>query len=183
MQQTSLETIWNAYRNNLKGFLKARVGDADDVEDLLQEILIKTHNGLGSVRDETKVKSWLYSIARNVITDHYRQKGRDRSVHSSDLWYEDDTDETRLQLEKCIEPFLSALPEDSAEILRAVDVDGVSQIEYAAQHGVSYSTLKSRVQKSRSDLRSVFENCCDLTLDSRGRVSDYIPKSKGCTNC
>ena len=64
--------------------------------------------------------------------------------------------------------FIDALPEESARLLKAIDIEGESQREYAERVGIKYSTLKSQVKKGRGELRNAFEKCCKLSLDSSG---------------
>ena len=49
--------------------------------------------------------------------------------------------------------------------------------------GVSYSTLKSRVQAARKALRRQFDRCCALTLDGKGAVIDFTRRDNGCGPC
>jgi RNA polymerase sigma-70 factor, ECF subfamily len=175
--------VWSEYRSSIKSFLHSRVSNPADVDDLLQEISIKTFNGIGALKDQSTVQSWLFQTAQRTIIDFYRTNGRLKSVHPDDLWYSVDAPETQQALERCLEPFIAALPSEMNELLRAIDMEGQSQKEYAATHGISYSTLKSRVQKARLALRRVFENCCHLSLDTRGNISDYRSKAGACDNC
>jgi RNA polymerase sigma-70 factor (ECF subfamily) len=55
----------------------------------------------------------------------------------------------------------------------ATDINGESQKALAESMGISYSTLKSRVQKARMELRSVFDECCRMNLDAQGNLMDY----------
>ena len=57
----NIEKIWLQYRARLKAFLQSKVSNPDDVDDLLQEISIKTFAGLNQLRDHSKVQSWLFS--------------------------------------------------------------------------------------------------------------------------
>ncbi len=179
----NIEKIWLQYRARLKAFLQSKVSNPDDVDDLLQEISIKTFAGLNQLRDHSKVQSWLFQTANRTIIDFYRQNGRERNLHPDDLWYQENDTETHHALERCVEPFIAALPPRTADLLTAIDIQGQSQKAYAESRGMSYSTLKSQVQSGRAALRSIFENCCHLTLDVYGNVSDYRSKSDGCDNC
>ena len=179
----TLEVIWNEHRAALRSFLRKRVADPEDVDDLLQEILIRTHGGLPRLREEENLQAWLYRIARNVTVDHYRRAGRDRAVHADDLWYSADDPDTLTELEGCVAPFLAGPPSEEADLLAAVDLGGVSQKDYATEQGISYSTLKSRVQSARRDLRKLFDDCCRTYLDAQGRLVDYRPKSGHCEIC
>lgn len=179
----NIESIWQQYRNKIKAFLHAKVSNPDDVDDLLQEILIKTFDNLHSVQSEAKIKSWLYQVANNAIIDFYRKRGRAAKIEGEELWYEQSQESIEQALSRCIEPFINALPEDSSALLTAIDLHGQSQKDYAAEHGISYSTLKSRVQKSRERLRGLYEECCHLSLDKQGNVVEFDLKSGNCKGC
>ena len=175
--------IWTEYRAGLKSFLHSRVSNPSDVDDLLQEILIKTHQSLHTLRSESSIKAWLYQMANRVIIDFYRRRARTRDLERGDLWYDEDAVDVQQSLVRCVEPFVRALPAESAELLATIDLDGQSQKDEALRRGISYSTLKSRVQKGRQELRALFEKCCHLTLDQHGNVIEYSPKSGHCDPC
>lgn len=182
----NINEIWLQYRATLKSFLHARISDSDEVDDLLQEILIRTFNNLHTVKSQSSIKSWLFQIAQRVIIDFYRKQGKrekSRQRITDDLWYEQEDIDAQKALSACIEPFIHALQREEAELLTAIDIEGQSQKEYADNLGISYSTLKSRVQKARKALRRVFENCCHLSLDRHGNITDFDPKSSNCKNC
>lgn len=179
----NIEEIWTEYRSNLMAFIRSRVANSSDAEDLLQEIMIKTHDGLSSVKNQASIKSWVFQIAHNTIIDFYRNTGRGKNLPADELWYGEEDTTVQQELTRCIEPFIRALPADTAEIIRQIDINGVSQKDYAQQHGIAYSTLKSRVQKGRSDLRVLFDKCCSFTLDATGSIAEYSEKSGGCKNC
>lgn len=177
------EHVWTEYRSALTLFLKSKVANQADVEDLLQEILLKVHRSGSSLNKSESLKSWLFQIAHNTIIDFYRQKGSKKSLDPIDLWSPSpETDEAHL-LEECVVPFIDALPREMADLLRKIELEGVSQKRYAEQVGLSYSTLKSRVQKSRSRLKQLFDECCDFELDANGNITGYTHKSSNCGGC
>ena len=185
----NLEQVWAEYQQTLKAFLHSKVSNTADVEDLLQEILIKTFQNLHKVQDASSVKSWLFQLANNTIIDFYRKHARqqrDSKIDADDLWFADldHNEEFKQKLSLCIEPFIQALPEQSDSLLLAVDIKGQSQKALAEEQNVSYSTIKSRVQKSRGDLNNLFEQCCNLSLDKQGNVIDCeLKPESGCSNC
>lgn len=179
----TIEDIWPQYRSRLRAFLRSRVSNPEDAEDLLQDISVKVFTGLPALEDSAKLKSWLFQTAQRAIIDHYRKGGRAKNVHPDDLWYTKDDPVARQDLERCVEPFIQSLPAETARMLTAIDLQGMSQRDYAAQQGLPYSTLKSRVQKGRDALRKAFEDCCSFSLDSRGSIAEYNPKSDTCKNC
>ena len=181
-----LEQMWHQYQRALKAFLHSKVSNEADVDDLLQDILLKTYQNIESVQQQDSVKSWLFQLAHRTIIDFYRKRARvnrDHDLNAEDLWFSPQAESHEQALSQCIAPFIQALPEENAVLLSAIELNGHSQKQMAEQQGISYSTLKSRVQKSRGELKKMFENCFELTFDNHGRVLDYDQKSKGCHCC
>lgn len=179
-----VEQIWQEYQVALKAFLHSKISNQDDVEDILQDVLIKTFNNLDTVKETKSIKSWLFQITNNAVIDFYRSQGK---VLTQDYDFTTIVDEestsVQTSLAQCIEPFINALPSDNAALLRAIDMEGKAQKQYAQEQGISYSTLKSRVQSSRIKLRSLFEECCHFSLDKHGNIVDYDPKNGKCHDC
>lgn len=178
-----LEKIWAEYQQALKGFLLSKISDPDEVEDILQEVLIKTHANLLSIRDTSSIKFWLFQVANRAAMDYYRSKAKSDQLEEKDLWFDMEEKSIQKEFSKCITPFISALPEEHADVLFAVELRGESQKEYAEKLGISYSTFKSRVQKSRQVLKKVFDDCCHYSVDAKGNLIDYTPKSGKCSDC
>jgi len=179
----NIEVIWKEYRTSLKAFLHKNVANPDDVDDLLQEVLIKTYKHLDSVKETHKVKSWLFQVANNAIIDFYRKQGRAKELTEGDLWYKESDTNVHQQLSQCILPFIQALPADEAQMLTEIEIEGMSQKDYAQSHDVKYSTLKSRVQRSRERLNDLFKECCDFSVDQQGGIVDFQRKKKRCNRC
>lgn len=179
----NLDAIWNEYRASLKAFLHSNVSNPDDVDDLLQEILIKTYHNLGEVKEAKKIKSWLFQVANNSIIDFYRKKAKGKDLTQDELWYTEGGMTVHQQLSTCILPFIQALPDDEADMLTSIDIHGQSQKEYAEKNGMKYSTLKSRVQKSRDKMNMLFRECCELSTDNHGNIMDFQAKSNRCKKC
>jgi hypothetical protein len=72
-----------------------------------------------------------------------------------------------------LRPMLALLPEEYADALEKVDVEGASQKAYAERVGLSASGAKSRVQRGRRMLEDVVRMCCDLELDAHGNVIGF----------
>lgn len=174
-----VESIWEEYSVQLKNFLVPRVSQPEDAEDLLQEILIKTHKNLDSIREPGKFKSWLYQISRNTLFDYYRKQRPNISIQEIpeiESVSEMNLDKNRSvfsELGECIKPFLMELPEKYRLALEETDLNGKSQKAYAEELGLSHSTLKSRVRRGRAMLSDIFHECCSYEIDARGNVMGY----------
>lgn len=185
----NIETIWEQFGQQLKRFIASRVPNSQIAEELSQELLVKSYQSLNSLKDEERVEAWLYRIARNVINDYYRKRLKD--LVTEELNIENVIDEledansqesVRTELSHCIQPFIEQLSEKYRQTVTAVDLEGTSQKSLAEKQGVSHSTIKSQTQRGRAQLRELFRQCCDFTIDARGNVVDYKPKSGQC-NC
>lgn len=179
----NIQNIWAEYQSILKSFLHSKVSNPDDVDDLLQEILIKTHKNLQTVNDNKKIKSWLFQIAHNTIIDFYRQSSKANALTVDDLWYEQEAPQVTKELSLCVLPFIKELPAEDAELLMAIEIEEISQKDYANLKKINYSTLKSRVKKSRHKLYSLYKNCCDFSLDHQGNLSQFKQKNASCSSC
>lgn len=181
--------LWQEYSNQLRNFLLSKVNNPSDVEDLLQEILIKTYQNLNTVKEQEKVSAWLFQIARNTLTDYYR-KSRPESLRQEIIGKAISIDEeqeqdkqVRQELTKCIRPFLNQLPPKYRDAIEAVDLQGVSQKVLATELQLSHSAVKSRVQRARRMLRELFQECCHYQFDVRGNVVDFESRSAHCSSC
>ena len=69
----SIEQIWVEYKNSLHAFLLSKVSNPADAEELLQDILLKTHLQIHQLKDQASIKPWLFQIANHAIIDFYRK--------------------------------------------------------------------------------------------------------------
>ena len=181
--------LWQEYRHQLRNFLLSKVKNPSDVDDLLQEILIKTYQKLNTVKEADKFSAWLFQIARNTLTDYYRKSHRDTShqqIVEKAIFTDEESEQyeqVRRELTKCIRPFLQQLPPKYRDAIEAVDLQGMSQKALAIELQLSHSAIKSRVQRARHMLRELFHECCHYQLDVRGNLVDFESKSANCSSC
>ena len=183
-----IQTIWLEYRQQLRQFLLSRVNNASDVDDLLQDILIKTYQRLHTIQQPQKLQSWLFQIARNALVDYYRKSRLAlSSPYTDDLPQmfdeEEPYEQTRQELASCIRPFLNQLPDKYREALDWVDLQGKSQKALAIELGLSHSAIKSRVQRGRRMLETLFHQCCKYQFDARGNPIDFEVTQDNCSSC
>lgn len=80
-------------------------------------------------------------------------------------------------------PPATRLPSSYPEAVTVVDLEGVTFKGAAAATGISVAGMKSRVQRGRSKLRELCEECCRLELNLRRRVVDYECRSDEAAKC
>ena len=71
---SSTGELWEAFNRQLYSFIRKRVNDTQDAEDLLQEVFLRVHTRLDGLRDQERVAPWLYQVTRNASIDYYRGK-------------------------------------------------------------------------------------------------------------
>ncbi len=90
-----------------------------------------------------------------------------------------EADRLREGLSRCLDPFIERLDAQEREALEMTDLGELSQREAADALGIPYSTMKSRVQRARSQLKGALQDCCRFEVDARGAPIDAIPR-RGC---
>lgn len=178
------EKIWKEYHSKLLAFVAKRVSDRSAAEDILQDVFVKIHSQMDSLKEEEKLESWLYQITRNAVIDHYRT--RKLSVGLPE-WIsqpeEDPGAKARQELEACLRPLIEQLPAKYRDALVLSELEGKTQLEVSKEQKISLSGAKSRVQRGRSLLKGMMFECCQFEFDYKGRVVDYNTKNKGCDSC
>lgn len=177
------EKHWEAFVKQMRGFVSRRVSDPNDADDIVQEVFLKVHERIGTLRDGSRFAPWLYRIARNAIVDHYRVR-RPHSHVSEELPApaEDGEKAPAQQIAAGLGIMVADLPAMYREAVKLVEIEGLTQRELAAQLGISLAGAKSRVQRGRALLRKDLLSCCHFEFDVRGKLMDYVPRV-GCCEC
>jgi len=164
-QHDAIQNTVKKERNRLLSFIKKRVTDKEDAEDILQDVFYQLITGYKQIESLEKITSWLFSVARNKITDRYRKKkadsfssqrnkpkGNDDS-ESIPSFLEDmlpDTGNTpediylRTLIWEQFEEALEELPDTQKEVFVLHEIEDKSFKEIAALTGASVNTLLSR---------------------------------------
>lgn len=166
---------WQVLGQRLGAYIGRRL-PAGEVDDVLQDVLLRIHNNVRYLNDDSRFGPWVYSVARNAVIDRLRKK-QVALADSSALENVASPDETESEqaLLNCVTPFVARLPEAYRHAITLVELQGLAQADAAAIEGISLSGMKSRVQRGRRMLREMFEECCSLKIDARGHVMEAEP--------
>jgi len=148
-------------RNRLRNFIRKRVADRDDAEDVLQDVFYELVEAYRMMKPVEQVTAWLFRVARNRITDLFRRKRRE-ALRNEPAKVTEDGDLLQLEdllpspdggpdavyarsvLLEELEAALDELPDEQREVFIAHELMGYSFKQLAAQTGVSVNTLLSR---------------------------------------
>ena len=180
------EQIWHGLHDRLLRTIRRHVADTASAEDILQDVFLKIHLRIGSLRDEERLEGWVYQIVRNAIVDHRRHQ-RPGGPLPEELVDpatadDDDGDSPARQLIPFIRETVAGLPEPYREALLLTEYGGLTQQQLAERVGISLSGAKSRVQRGRERLKQVLLDCCHVELDRRGGIIDYQGHCACCAN-
>ncbi|MCP3677103.1 MAG: RNA polymerase sigma factor SigZ [Deltaproteobacteria bacterium] len=176
------KTVWEDFRESLKGFISARVQNQDDAEDILQDVFFKIHTRIDTLKDEDRLPSWIYQITRNSIIDYYR--GRKVTIELPETIRAADEKPSvtaSTEIASYVKPLIEGLPEKYREAITLTDIKGMTQKELSENLGLSFSGTKSRVQRARGKLREELLECCHFEFDRRGAVISYQARNNSCT--
>lgn len=163
---------WQVLGQRLGAYIGRRL-PAGEVDDVLQDVLLRIHTNVRYLSDDSRFGPWVYSVARNAVIDRLRKKQPALADASAlDAVPSPEETESEQALINCVTPFVARLPEAYRHAITLVELRGLSQANAAEVEGISLSGMKSRVQRGRRMLREMFEECCSLKIDARGRVME-----------
>ncbi len=180
------EQIWHDYHTGLHRFIQNRVGDVTVADDILQDIFLRIHSRIDTLRDDRKMQSWIYHIARNSIIDHYRKhKVMVPLPETLTALEPEPTDSAQQEILDCLMPMIQLLPDHYREALMLSEINGYTQQTVAAKQNLSLSGAKSRIQRGRTMMKDMLLDCCRFEFDPRGRIVDYEERDAdcGCDEC
>ncbi len=131
----------------LRAFYRRRVGDADAIEDLVQETLIAVHTRRISYDRERPFLAWLFAVARYKMIDHFRRARQTCPIEDVEdiLASEGFEDEANARMD--IDRLIDTLPDKQAHAIRQTRIDGHSIAEAARESGIGESDVKVSVHR------------------------------------
>ena len=164
--RNNITQVVNDYTKRLMGFIRKRVSNEADAEDILQDVF---YQFIGNTKPIEQLSSWLFTVTRNKITDKQRKHKPDllEDIHAggdeessfdwTELYFEKDnnpeTDYLRNLFWETLQAALEELPENQKQVFVLNELEGVAFKEIAAQTGESVNTLISRKRYAVLHLR------------------------------
>jgi RNA polymerase sigma factor (sigma-70 family) len=180
-QDQRISEVVTREQSRLRNFIRRRVPDPGDVEDILQDVFYELVEANRLLMPIEHVTGWLFRVARNRITDLFRKKRPERLSDAAVADRNENDDGELLRLDDLLpspdagpealyargvlldelELAIDELPEEQRVVFVAHELEGRSFKEMATETGVSVNTLLSRkryaVQRLRERLQGVYE--------------------------
>ena len=150
MAGMTAEELYPAYHDRVMRFFLSRLDSREDAEDLTSEVFLKVTRALSSFDEEkASLSTWIYTISRNVLTDHLRRKRAPEELS-------EDQAEKRLLREETLRELaaaLAGLDRDQRDIVILHYYKGYPLTEIARMMHMSYGAVKLRHAKALEVLR------------------------------
>ena len=176
-QDQQIADVVERERARLRGFIRRRVADPRDAEDILQDVFYALVEANRLLMPIEHVTGWLFRVARNRITDLFRKKKPESFGETAAA----DEEDARLQMEDLLpspdagpdalyarnvllhelELAFDELPEEQRAVFVAHELEGRSFKEMAAETGTSVNTLLSRKRYAVLHLRERLQSLYD----------------------
>ncbi len=168
--ESAYEYLYNVYAPKIGSIAKAYLGH-DDVDDVVQEVMMRIYKGIRKFRGDSKLSTWIHRIAINVCKDILAKRKRKKEVLTSfpendeegDYYAQpssnvDVLEEVLKDLDyKSIVRAIDNLPEEDRLLIKLRDVDNLSYEEISKIMGKPVGTVKSRLHYARKKLRRILE--------------------------
>ncbi len=143
----SHEALLRALVPVLRAFYRRRVGDADAIEDIVQETLIAIHTRRMSYDRDRAFGAWLFAIARYKMVDHFRRTRRTCPIEDVEHLLTSPGLEDEAGARMDIDALLGGLPDKQSRLIRRTKLEGHSVAAAALAEGLGVSDVKVSVHR------------------------------------
>ncbi|WP_341216746.1 sigma-70 family RNA polymerase sigma factor [uncultured Wocania sp.] len=173
--------IWETYHQDVKQFLLSRIKNEEIANDVLQDTFIKIHTKFDSLQDHKKLKSWVFTIARNTMLDFFRTNKISTEFKEHDTQIEEEP--SNHNEKDCLYGIIKRLPKKYRDPLFLADIKGKKQAEVAEQLKLALPTAKSRIQRARKLVAQGYMECCDYKMNQKGHLIGEVKTKEDCKIC
>jgi RNA polymerase sigma-70 factor (ECF subfamily) len=165
--------IHNQYYAKVRKFVLTSVKDEWIADDIVQETFVRIQENLDSVRDPSRISSWIFRIAYNLCQDHFRQSARSSNREISQERMEISKEASvqkeleQRQMGQCVQDHMSLLPESLRTALILYDIMDFSHQEIAEILGTTIENTKVRLHRARKRFKAILEEQCAFEVDER----------------
>jgi RNA polymerase sigma factor (sigma-70 family) len=161
--EAALAALIGGTRDRVFRWALVITGDADDADDVTQEVSITLHRKLGAFKGKSRFTTWLYAIVRNAALSAMSTASRrhESSMHDNRV-PESLSDEVEEQLERMesrraaalVRSFFTDLPPRQRELLELIDAQGYTAVEAAQIMGIEPETARGHLLRARRTKRA-----------------------------
>jgi len=171
--------IYDQYYAKARKFILALVKGQWVADDLIQETFLRVQQNLETLKDSSKLSSWIYRIAYNLCQDHFRQlkaarkrgsTGPEQTEHLEEAFIQEASIQEELEqreMGECVQNQIDLLPETLRMVLVLFDIMECSHQEIADILGITVKNAKVRLHRARKKIKPILEEKCTFERDQR----------------
>ncbi|SDK23572.1 RNA polymerase sigma factor [Natronincola ferrireducens] len=172
----SFELLIKAYQQRAFNIAYRILGNLEDANDVTQEALLKVYRSIHNFKGNSSFSTWLYSIVNNVCIDFLRKNKKAKVLYIDNQYQEEgyqreipdeiNTPEClfeKKEVKKMIHDAINQLNHEQRTIIVLRDIQGFSYQEIAEILNVSVGTVKSRINRGRSNLKLLINERLKVT--------------------
>lgn len=170
-----LSSAWRAHEAELRGWVRHRLHDPAQADDLVQDVFLKALRQGERFCALNNPRAWLFEVARHLLIDRFRL-AHDTVALPDDLPTPQEETATVDSLSACLPRVLAELSQQDRDAITQCDLQGMAQADFARATGLTLSAAKSRLQRARQRLKARMTQVCQVRLDDAGHVADFVPR-------
>ena len=163
---SDIAAAYQTWYQHLLNHLIQRVSDQAIAEDILQDVFVKALKEQEKGTNIKNLKTWLFTVTKNALTDYYRQKKINTSEDDLDWQIVEENDHCTFleELHCCLQSMIQSLPEKYRDTLMETEFKDKTLQQVANEMDVTVSAVKSRVSRARKKLKEEILDCCDVNV-------------------
>lgn len=151
------EALLSAQHAVVERFVRFRIGERADADDVLQEVYLAAYRKFGDLREKSAFKAWLLSIARSKCSDYFRKKAALYEIPIDELSEWELADSRRgPSVESTVRETLELLGDRDKQILYLYYWKELPQAEIAQRLGIPVGTVKSRLHTAKQNFKNSY---------------------------
>ena len=173
------ESCLAAARLTVERYVRFRLRDSGDAEDVFQEVCTLAYLRFSQLRDKGAFQAWILAIARSQCAEYYRKKGKRQEVPLEEmpegaLVY----GRRGISVSSPVEETMELLTEGDRELLRLAYWQELPQAEIAAKLGIPVGTVKSRLHAARAHFKAAYPYPPRIPEGAKSmtKLPEYIPE-------
>lgn len=160
--------LYRHYSEMIYGRLLRLLKDSNLADELIQELFLKIWEKRAQINPEQSFKSYLYTIAENLVYDHFRKVARDKKLQeqfrqiTTEFYTHTEEDLLNKESREMIDKAVASLPPQRQMAFVLCKIEGKSYEEAAVIMGVSASTVSNHLVKANASIRTYLSKSQDL---------------------
>jgi RNA polymerase sigma-70 factor (ECF subfamily) len=147
----------DAYAGNLYRFLYKSLRDKDQANDLVQDSFVKLWENKDKI-DPTKVKSWLFTTAHNLMINFLKKTGRYKPLDEPDMSRQQVHEESDYEVKELVDKSLDQLPHIQKAIIILKDLEGYNYKEIGDMLSLNESQVKVYLFRGRQKIKNLIKD-------------------------